>query len=75
MKKLKKWIDVEENGIELCDPCHAVAQNYETAQLVWDINLERYGAERMSNFVLTLASKMKTVPAWLLEKANELKES
>ena len=74
MKKHKKVLDVEENGIEICDPCHAVAQNYGTALLVWEINLERYGAERMSNFVLNLQKAMKTVPAWLIEKAKECVE-
>jgi hypothetical protein len=72
MKKFKKWLDVEENGIELCNTCHATAQNYETAQLVWEVNLARYGAERMTNFVQGLP--MKAVPAWLLEKAKELIE-
>ena len=71
MKKHKKVIDVEENGIELCNPCHDVAQNYDTAVIVWDINLERYGAERMSNFVFNLQEVMKAVPAWLIEKAKE----
>ena len=72
MKQLKKWIDVEENGIELCNPCHDNAQNYETALLVWEINLERYGADRMIRFVLDLKENSKAVPAWLLEKAEEL---
>lgn len=71
MKKKKKWIDVEENGIELCNPCHDVAQNYDTAQLVFDINLERYGAERMMAFVENL--HLKIVPAWLSRKVEELK--
>ena len=74
MKKHKKVIDVEENGLELCDPCHAVAQNYDTALLAWEINLERYGAERMSSFVLNLQEVMKAVPAWLIEKAKECVE-
>ena len=74
MKKHKKVLDVEENGIEICQVCHAVAQNYDTALLVWEINLERYGAERMSNFVFNLQKVMKTVPAWLIEKAKECVE-
>ena len=72
MKKKKKWLDVEENGIELCNPCHDVAQNYDTALLVWDINLERYGAERMVTFVENL--HLKIVPAWLSRKVKELFE-
>jgi len=71
MAKKKKWLDVEENGIELCDECHAVAQNYETAQKVWDINLKRYGAKRMVMFVENL--HLKVVPAWLSRKVKELK--
>ena len=74
MKKHKKVLDVEENGIEICSVCHAVAQNYDTALLVWEINLERYGAEKMSNFVFNLQKVMKTVPAWLIEKAKECVE-
>lgn len=69
MKKFKKWIDVEENGIELCNTCHDGAQNYDTAQLVWDINLARYGAKRMKAFVNNLPFKI--IPAWLRKKAIE----
>jgi len=74
MKKHRNVLDVEENGIEICQVCHAVAQNYDTALLVWEINLERYGAEKMSNFVFNLQKVMKTVPAWLIEKAKECVE-
>ena len=74
MKQLKKWIDVEENGLELCNPCHDTAQNYETAQIAWEINLERYGSARMIKFVSDLEENAKAVPAWLLEKAKELLE-
>jgi len=72
MAKKKKWLDVEENGIELCNPCHDVAQNYDTAQMVWDINLKRYGAERMVAFVENL--HLKIVPAWLSNKVKEILE-
>ena len=67
MKKFKKWIDVEENGLECCNECHKYAQSYKVALIAWDINLARYGTERMQAFVNSLP--LKIIPAWLRKKA------
>ena len=46
-KKLHKYLDVEENGLEVCEECHKGADAYDMRVVAWGINCARYGYDHM----------------------------
>jgi hypothetical protein len=58
-KKFHKFLDVRENALEVCEPCHKMADAYGVRKTAYQLNAQRYGEEHMREWLDGLPLKIK----------------